>query len=61
MNNDTKKTTDTAKLIHTGSANLEILNMYTNIQFWKEILQYLLEKPERLEINDLNEYICQPL
>lgn len=46
--------------MNTGSANLEIIDLHTENQFWKDSLNAYQEFQDRLEINDRNEYTCQP-
>lgn len=61
MVNVTKKIIYTDKLINTGSANLEIKDLHAENQFWKDTFSAYQEFQDNLEINDWNEYVCQPL
>lgn len=56
-----KKMINTDKLINTGSSNLEIEDLHTENQFWKDTFSAYQEFQDNLEINDWNEYVCQPL
>lgn len=57
MVNVTKKIINTDKLINTGSANLEIKDLPTENQFWKDTFIAYQEFQDNLEINDWNEYL----